>query len=227
MLKNEREEMTRTFEGMKTQLIQELTETKNSNGAVEAIDNPITIIEDKDSGKSNLKSTASSNIKPLQHKDMLPPPQAIPIIVSPMFGRRGSLSKTPSKPSNLLAEKKLIDTLSLELQTGEASSPRSEIGYTDTYMRHSVGEVASVTQVKPIPAGDRLTISQMVEDSLQCPGTMASIRKQLKEDGLTPKLKKKFEKQPKLAAVKETDYKSNMAMPPVTGNHNPSRNGQT
>ena len=46
--------------------------------------------------------------------------------------------------------------------------------------------------ITPRPNGDKLTITQLVEDSLHNPGTIASIRKQLKKDGLTPKIERKF-----------------------------------
>ena len=45
---------------------------------------------------------------------------------------------------------------------------------------------------------DKLTITQLVEDNFHKPGSMAAIRLQLKADGLTPKINKKFREFPSM-----------------------------
>lgn len=208
ILKAEREEMTKHFEDMKQKLLQDLAisnddseHSANGNDAIMDSSEVPLIITSTESPENRIKKT-----KGAMSVSEREPASSIPMTMSPLIIRG---SQSPASVSKLQvrkkAEKKIIDSLCLEESMqgkGQEHSEKRE--------RRSLDGLSTI----PKPIGDKLTITQLVESSLSAPGTIASIRKQLKEDGLTPKIKKKFEKQ-ELPAV--TDLHSEKTPVPVEG----------
>ena len=103
------------------------------------------------------------------------------INVSPMTARKLSHRKS--------AEEETMDILGIDpLKTAVpvTSKPRRSF------------EGQRTTFVTPKPTGNRLTITQLVEENMHVPGTMAAIKRELKADGLTPRINRKLQQQQQL-----------------------------
>ena len=101
---------------------------------------------------------------------------SIPIIASPLINRTVKKRNSERETMDILGLDPLQDTVRLPID----DKPRRSF------------EGQKKMFITPRPNGDKLTITQLIEDSLHNPGTIASIRKQLKKDGLTPKIERKF-----------------------------------
>ncbi len=216
ILKIERLEMAKTYEEMKQQLIKEMSsnglpQTQNvsdniTNGNDDRQNSTPAIIISKDSPNINTKLT--KGIAPIKQIS------SVPIMVSPR--QQGHYSPVvPKLRPRKKTEQNIIDSLGLESALVVDGITKDEF---DKRTRRSLD---GLVNVPPKTNGDRLTIAQLVENSQQSPGTIAAIRKKLKEDGLTPKIKKKFEKQvqQELPAVKDTSQHSNKSIP-IEGKRN-------
>ena len=102
---------------------------------------------------------------------------------------RGSIGSVDAKGSPLLKSlrhktqsEEALDKLGIELTTSSEN---------DTLTRRSFD---SATQEGKGEGGRGLTITQLVEDNFHKPGSMAAIRMQIKADGLTPKINRKFKR---------------------------------
>lgn len=79
----------------------------------------------------------------------------------------------------------------------------------------------SFDSIKMTPRGssDKLTITQMVEENFHKSGSMAAIRQQIKADGLTPKINRKF-KRPLPTMPEEFIKTSDQHQKNILGNEN-------
>lgn len=86
-----------------------------------------------------------------------------------------------------------MDILGLDSTNNSTFEPKPLLDVTPR--RSLDGMRNTVTLSRP---NDKLTITQLVEESIHKPGSMAAIRMQLKADGLTPKINKKFRELPSM-----------------------------
>ena len=192
ILKAEREEMAKHYDDMKKKLLQELvingsdsshsgSENEIGNDAfAQSSDIPIIItsIESPNTATSKKSKPVISVLK--EKRDQ------VPTMASPLVNRRAYKPSVPKLQPRMKNDTKVLDSLCLD--------PIQEYNSTDDGIK-TRRSLDGLTTAMPKLNGDKLTITQLVENSKQGPSTIASIRKQLKEDGLTPKIKKKFEKQ--------------------------------
>ena len=216
ILKIERQEMAKTYEDMKQQLIKEttssdedqqtkiLSDTNEDNDRQNSSETPAIIVSNE-----SPKIYTAKNTKVVKMVATNQQRSSVPTMVSPRLQRQSYSPSVPKLQHRKKAEKKIIDTLCLEsaIQLAEDTAGDG----VDKRIRRSLDGMATIPKVN----GDRMTITQLVENSLQSPGTIASIRKKLKEDGLTPRIKKKFEKQSKqeLPTVKDTSQLCEKSLP--------------
>ena len=122
--------------------------------------------------KKNKKAKGYTGIVRLNRESV----GSIPIIASPLINRTFKKKNSERETMDILGLDPLQDTVRLPID----DKPRRSF------------EGQQKMFITPRPNGDKLTITQLIEDSLHNPGTIASIRKQLKKDGLTPKIERKF-----------------------------------
>ena len=213
ILMAEREEMVRNFENMKKQLVEEmaaennpdilLTEATSSESDKDEVNSKENgdLLLDFEGPKSVSKAMAKTpKMSPFNKRRSTL--ASVPVVVSPLT--TSSNSPAPLSPRRL--EKKTIDSLGLE-------SKHTMPAYSQTPRRSLDGKLLYATPSKPNE--DKLTITQLVENNLHNPGTMALIRKELKADGLTPKIERKFHKQELPAVKKDIVHPLQKTSPPM------------
>lgn len=85
----------------------------------------------------------------------------------------------PRSASSVTSNEKLVDVpLSTCIKLSPEVQHTTKTNTTSVYQRR--------------PSTDKMTITDLVAESLKYPGSMAAIRKELKSDGLTPKIQRKF-----------------------------------
>lgn len=201
VLSEERSKAHETFSQMKQQLLQELSQAKDEiaylketiesfnqtqNGSIPEEGRMDLLTSDKND-KSLIPSIQMTTDSPQVKKKKT---KLHKVIANKQ--QRGSVGSVPSSLVNDSPEfssknQETIDILGLDTAPltqgqGDLSKPRRSF---DVMTHKSLVNA-------PKPNGTKLTITQLVEECMQKPGSMASIRQQLKADGLTPKIQKKF-----------------------------------
>lgn len=200
-LSEERSKANETFSQMKQQLHQELSQAKDE---IAYLKEQIESFNQTQNG--SIPEEARMDLQASDKNDKLLMPSIQVSTNSPHVKKkktklhnvisnkqqRGSLGSIPSSLPNHNPEfssetRETIDILGLDTAPltqgqGDLSKPRRSF---DVMTHKSLVNV-------PKPDGSKLTITQLVEECMQKPGSMASIRQQLKADGLTPKIQKKF-----------------------------------
>ncbi len=193
ILKAEREQMAKHYDDMKKKLLQDLAVTNGSDSSYSGSENEIgndAFVQLSDipviiTSIESPNTATSKKIKPVisvlkEKRDQ------VPTMASPLVNRRAYKPSVPKLQPRIKNDTKVLDSLCLD--------PIQEYTSTDDGIK-TRRSLDGLTAVPKLNGVDKLTITQLVENSKQGPSTIASIRKQLKEDGLTPKIKKKFEKQ--------------------------------
>lgn len=121
-----------------------------------------------------------------------PPPSEKPTKAQ-MIAAITSISVSPMTTHKLAhrksAEEETMDILGID-------PLKTAIPVTNKPRRSFEGQ--RTTFVAPKLTSNRLTITEMVEENMHVPGTMAAIRRQLKSDGLTPRINRKLKEQQQL-----------------------------
>lgn len=201
VLSEERSKAHETFSQMKQQLLQELSQAKDEIAYLKE-----TIESFNQTQNGSIPEEAKSDLETSDKNDKSLMPSIQVTTHSPHVKKkktkvhnmisnqqqRGSVGSIPSSLINNSLEfsskaQETIDILGLDTAPltqgqGDLSKPRRSF---DVMTHKSLVN-------PPKPNGTKLTITQLVEECMQKPGSMASIRQQLKADGLTPKIHKKF-----------------------------------
>lgn len=206
-ISEERKRATKEAESTNEQLLKELTESKNEikllKETIEAIQTgtvPAQMInglhhQPADSGSTpeiqiSEVSPPKSKKASKQRKDHLMPS------ADSIRTHRGSIGSIP-------ADVKGSPLLRSHRHKTQAQETLDILGIDSTAKPTTKGKVEMVTNrsfdsayaAQEKKVGDKLTITQLVEDSLHKPGSMAAIRMQIKADGLTPRINRKFKRE--------------------------------
>ena len=111
------------------------------------------------------------------------------VIATPPI-RRATRQKSSSQ--------EMLDSLGLDSITSHSEAHRKERYLGEPYR-------ASARTVVNGSSDNKLSITKLVAESIRNPESVASIRRELKADGLTPRIQKKFQRNPISSMPTKTD----------------------
>lgn len=186
VLSQVREKASQELDEVKQQLLKELTESRKEIGETLKCTKGGTTVTANGflPHQGDIVTTKSTpDIQVSEHS----PPQAATKKKKKNIeakSHRGSVGEISIKQSPLLLSHERTETVDDLQYKPTLGLPFSD----DTIPRRSLDSV----RLAPRATTDKLTITQMVEDNLYKAGSMTAIRQQIKADGLTPKINRKF-----------------------------------
>lgn len=216
-LKNCREKLSESFHNYENELAKQQVKEKGRIAAIEKehkenMDKALRKIEELEKKIAKLETTSEADL------------ETTPPALQPKSNRRRKLKNADSNDSSNSNSELLLSMMSptdqmstngsIPLLTQRDRIKSASYGDLtideDTTMtlstaassKHSPGiKTKKKSTEKRRESAERLTITALVAESLANPGSMSSIRKELKSDSFTPKIKRKFQKRPTASAT--------------------------